>query len=595
MKTPSFWNAAPPTPDYSAMGRAFVDMMQNAATAQRAFVERAMTPGASPADPAKAMEAMAALGWAVWSDPQKMVQAQADAVRLWGELVQNTARRAMGEDVAALAEPGKGDRRFKDADWDAAGFDFIKQAYLLMADRLEALVDEAPGLDPETKVRAAFLVRQFIAAASPTNFAATNPAVVRKTLETGGLNLMTGASHLLADAAEGQGIVRRRATEDFELGRTIAATPGAVVYQNEIMQLIQYAPTTDEVFRRPVLLIPPMVNKYYLFDLQPKTSFLKWLVDQGHTVFVISWANPDHTHRDKDLTAFVKEGAVDALRAIEDATGERAVDLIGFCLGGTLTSVALGYLQAIGEADRAASATVIAALTDFSDLGEWSAFLGEDDVESFAKYLAGKGYVEAHDLQRLFSVVRANDLVWGPFVAHYLLGEEAPPSDLLWWFNDGARMPEGLLNTYLREVVRGNGLSEGGKLAVDGHRVDLKAVKTPVHFVSMKDDHVSGWQATYKGASLFGGKVDFILGGSGHNAGVINPPHANKHGYWTGETLPDTADAWLEGATRNEGSWWPHWQAMLAKSQDKVKARVPGEGKLPALEAAPGSYVRVRH
>ena len=343
-----------------------------------------------------------------------------------------------------------------------------------------------------------------------------------------------------------------------------------------------------------MLLIPPMVNKYYLFDLQPRTSFLKWLVDEGHTVFVVSWANPDDTHRDKDLTAFVKEGAVEALRAIEDATGEREVDVIGFCLGGTLTTLALGYLQAIGEADRAASATLIGALTDFSDLGEWSAFLGEQDIEAFARYLAEKGYVEAHDLQRLFSAVRANDLVWGPFVAHYLLGEEAPPSDLLYWFNDGARMPEGLLNTYLREVIRGNGLAEG-TVKIDGKAIDLKAVKTPVRFISMKDDHVSGWQATYKGASLFGGDVEFILGGSGHNAGVINPPHANKHGFWTNKALPATAEVWLEGAARHEGSWWPHWQAKLAKGQTKVSARTPGEGKLKTLEAAPGSYVKVRH
>jgi polyhydroxyalkanoate synthase len=594
MKTPSFWSAQPQVPDYSAMGRAFVDVMQNAVAAQRALAERALDPSASPADPSRSLEALGALGWAVWSDPMKMAQVQGDAFRLWAELLANTTRRAMGEEVAPNAEPARGDRRFKDADWNTLGFDFIKQAYLLMAERLEAIVEESGTLDPEAKIRAGFMVRQFIAAASPSNFPATNPVVVRKTIETGGLNLVTGASHLLADAAEGTGIVRRRATEDFELGRTIAATPGAVVYQNELMQLIQYAPTTDKVFRRPVLLIPPMVNKYYLFDLQPKTSFLKWLVDQGHTVFTISWANPDDTHRDKDLTAFVKEGAVEALRAIEAATGERAVDVVGFCLGGTLSSITLGYLKAIGEEDRVSSATLIAALTDFADLGEWSAFLGEEDVDAFARYLAEKGFVEAHDLQRLFSVVRANDLVWGPFVAHYLLGEEAPPSDLLWWFNDGARIPEGLLNTYLREVVRGNGLTEAGGVVIDGQPIDLKAVTTPVRFVSMKDDHVAGWIQTYKGVAMFGGEAEFILGGSGHNAGVINPPAANKHGFWTSKKTPADAEAWLADASRNEGSWWTYWQGVLARGQKQVAARTPGEGALKALEPAPGSYVRVR-
>ena len=594
MKTPSFWNATPQVPDYSAMGRAFVDMAQNAMAAQRSFAQRAMSPGATPADPTRALESAAAAGWALWSDPQRMFEVQAEALRLWGELIENTTRRALGEEIAPLAAPAKGDRRFKDADWDAPGFDFIKQAYLLMADRLEKLVDTA-AIGAEDKVRASFLARQFIAAASPANFPHTNPVVVKRTLETGGVNLVTGAANLLSDAAEGQGIVRRRATEDFEVGRTLAATPGAVVYQNELMQLIQYAPTTEKVVQRPVLLVPPMVNKFYLFDLQPKSSFLKWLVDQGHTVFVISWANPSEDQRDKDLTAFVKEGPVEALRAIEQATGETAVDLIGFCLGGTLTSIALGYLQQIGEADRAASATLIGALTDFADLGEWSAFLGEEDVDAFAKYLAEKGFVEAHDLQRLFSVVRANDLVWGPFVAHYLLGEETPASDLLYWFNDGARIPEGLLNSYLRQVIRDNGLTEPGKVKIDGKGIDLSKVTTPVRFVSMKEDHVTGWKATYSGMSMFGGETEFLMGGSGHNAGVINPPAANKHGYWTSKARPATAEEWLEGAQRHEGSWWTYWQSQVAKGQKKVDARVPGDGKLKAIEAAPGSYVRVRH
>ncbi|MGZ8369624.1 MAG: PHA/PHB synthase family protein, partial [Caulobacteraceae bacterium] len=541
-KTPSVFTTTPQAPDFAAAGKAWAGLIESGLAASRAVAEQAMTPGALPYDPAKTAEVMSAVGLSLWSNPARLAEAQMEGWRAWAELCQNTARRALGDEISPVAEPARTDRRFRDADWNAPGFDFAKQGYLLAAQWLEALIGGA-DLDPDTKTRAAFLLRQFITAASPTNSPLTNPVVVRRTLETGGLNLLTGASNLLADVARGEGLVQRRAQDDFELGRTIAATPGAVVYQNDLMQLIQYAPATETVARRPVLMIPPMVNKYYLFDLQPQTSFLKWLVDQGHTVFVISWANPDENHRDKDLTAFVKEGAVEALRAVEQATGEREVDVIGFCLGGTLTSITLGYLQAIGDAGRVASATLIAALTDFGDLGEWSVFLGEDEVETFAEYLAEKGYVEGHDLARLFSVVRANDLVWGPFVTHYLLGDEAPTSDLLWWFFDTARMPQGLLDTYLRQVIRDNGLTKAGGVVIDGEPIDLAKVKTPIRIIAMKDDHVSGWEATYRGASQFGGPVSYLLGGSGHNAGVINPPHANKHGYWTNAKTPKTAQA----------------------------------------------------
>jgi polyhydroxyalkanoate synthase subunit PhaC len=591
----SVWTTAPKAPDMIAAGRAMADVVGNAAALQRAIAERALQTQSLPGDPMAAAQAMTRLGLALWSNPLKLMQTSAEAWRAYAEVAENAARRAMGEDLAPAAQPAKGDRRFKDAAWDEPGFDFAKQTYLVMAERLQALVDECEGLDEETRVRAGFLVRQFITAMSPSNLAATNPAVVRKTLETGGVNLLQGAAYALEDAADGHGLVRRRPASTFELGRTIAATPGAVVFRNELLELIQYSPTTETVVRRPVLMAPPMVNKFYLFDLQPKTSFLKWLVDQGHTVFVVSWANPDEAHREADLTAFVKDGLVEALRAVEQATGERQVDLASFCLGGTLAAITLGYLQAIGEADRVATATLIAALTDFTDLGEWAAFLGEGEIEAFGRYLAGKGYVEAQDLARLFSVVRSNDLIWGPFVTHYLMGEEAPASDLLFWFDDAARMPEGLLNSYLRQVVRENGLSRAGGVIIDGKAIDLKQVRTPVHLIAMKDDHVSGWKATFAGGSVFGGPVTFTLGGSGHNAGVINPPAAGKHGYWTNAAMPETADAWLTGANRHDGSWWTFWRDGIAEGQDQVPARQPGDGALAAIEPAPGAYVRVRH
>ncbi|HEX8232383.1 MAG TPA: alpha/beta fold hydrolase [Caulobacteraceae bacterium] len=595
MTKTELWNTAPQAPDFIAAGKAMAEIVENAAAVQRGLAERALKPAEAPYDPSAALKTMTDFGLALWSNPLKLAQAQAETWRAFGEVAENTARRAMGEEIAPAVQPAKGDRRFKDSGWDQPGFDFLRQSYLVTAERLQQLVDGAEGLDEDTRVRASFLIRQFIAAISPTNFAATNPAVVRKTLETGGVNLLQGAAYALEDAAGGHGLVQRRPAESFEIGKTIAATPGAVVFRNDLMELIQYSPTTETVARRPVLMVPPMVNKYYLFDLQPRSSLLKWLVDQGQTVFVISWANPDEAHREKDLTAFVKEGVVEALRAIEQATGERAVDVTSFCMGGTLLAISLGYLQAIGEDDRVASATLIGALIDFTALGEWSGFMGERETEAFARYLSGKGYVEAKDLAKLFSVVRSNDLIWGPFVQHYLMGEQSPASDLLFWFDDAARMPEGLLNSYLKDVVRGNGLSRPGGVTIDGKPIDLKKVKTPIHFISMKEDHVSGWQATYKGLQMFGGPVTFTLGGSGHNAGVINPPAAGKHGYWTNPEKPASPDDWMAGAERHDGSWWPFWRAWATEGQEQVPARTPGDGKLPALEAAPGSYVRVRH
>ena len=407
---------------------------------------------------------------------------------------------------------------------------------------------------------------------------------------------MTGLSNLLEDVGKGQGLVSRRAPNDFELGVNVAATPGAVVFQNDLMELIQYAPTTEKVYRRPLLFVPPLVNKYYLFDLTPKASYLKWLVDQGHTVFVISWANPDESHADTGMDAYVKAGVVAALDAVEAATGEADADLVSYCLGGTLSAMTLAYLAQTGRADRIASATLIATLVDFGDMGEWSVFTSEDDLNAFDRYLDEKGYVEAHDLTKLFSAVRANDLIWSSVVNHYLLGDEVRASDLLWWFDDGSRIPARMLKEYGRQILRGNQLKDGG-VAIDGVTLDLKAIETPVMIVALKDDHVSAWKNTYAGRHFFGGPTRFLLGGSGHNAGMINPPAANKHGYWTNDDAPADAEGWLAGAEQKPGSWWPEWQGWLdaAAADDKVKARKVGSGKLKAGAAAPGDYVRVRH
>jgi polyhydroxyalkanoate synthase len=584
----------PSVPDPVAAGRLLADLAQNAHAAMLAAGQRALTPETAPYDPAVVAKAFTDFTLGLWSNPMKLAQAQMQGWQDWTALWRTQAARAAGQDVAPMIEPAKGDRRFSAPAWkDEPVYDYLKQAYLLAGRQIQDLVASAE-VDDQTRAKVDFFSRQLMNALSPANFVHTNPEAARKTVETGGLNLLTGLSNLLEDLAGGKGLPSRRAPDTFELGVNIAATPGAVVFQNELMQLIQYAPSTETVFKRPLLFVPPLVNKYYLFDLTPKSSYLKWLVDQGHTVFVISWVNPTEQHARKDLADYVRDGVLKALDAVEQATGETRTDVVSYCLGGTLAAIALAYLAATGQSERVASATLIATLVDFKDMGEWSVFLGPEELDTFDRYLDEKGYVEAHDLAKLFSTVRANDLIWSAVVQHYLLGEEGRPSDLLWWFDDASRIPAGMLKEYGRLVLQQNRLTQPGGVTIDGVGIDLGKIATPVYVVALKDDHVAAWKDTWAGQRYFGGETRFILGGSGHNAGMINPPAANKHGYWTSDTKAETADAWLAGAENKPGSWWPEWQAWLA-TEERVPARVPGEGALPALEAAPGSYVRVKH
>ena len=332
-----------------------------------------------------------------------------------------------------------------------------------------------------------------------------------------------------------------------------------------------------------------------MLDLQPKSSLIRWLVEQGHSVFVISWVNPGPELADKGLADYLEQGPIAALDAIEKATGEKQADMFGFCMGGTLAGIAAALLAARGKADRLASVTAIGSLFDFSRLGQWSTFTEPEQMAAMERHLEAKGIMHANELQALFSVVRANDLIWSSVVSHYLLDKEAPPSDILHWFADGAHIPKAFLLDWVGDVLRENKLVRSGALKIGEDSIDLNSTPTPVMVVSLKDDHVSAWEATYDGARLFGGDVRFLLGGSGHNAGVINPPSANKHGYWTNQNMPETAEAWMESATRNEGSWWPDWQGWLVRDGiEQVKARIPGKGKLKAIEPAPGSYVRMR-
>jgi len=585
-------------PDPAKLAEAWARVMAGTVDVMTASVQRSADPHVpQPYDPAAPARAFGAFAGHLLSHPAELMRAQQQAAADWMKLWSAAAARAAGATPEPVIEPERGDRRFKDAAWsEEPVFDFVKQAYLLAAKRSLALIEQAEGLDEDTRARVEFFTNQYLQALSPANFAFTNPEALRRAVETGSVSLLSGFANLLEDAAQDAGLVRRRSSEDFELGVNIAATPGSVVFQNELMQLIQYAPVTDEVYRRPLLYIPPLVNKYYLLDLQPKSSLIRWLVEQGHTVFVVSWVNPGAELADMDIADYIKLGPVAALDAIEQATGEREVDMFGFCMGGTLVAMAVAYLAGKGEHDRVASATTIGTLFDFTSLGQWSTFTEPEQLRAMERHLLHKGFMAAQDLQALFSAVRANDLIWSSVVNHYLLDREAPPSDILYWFADGAHLPRAFLLTYAQQMLRDDLLAKPGGMEIDGVRLDLGAIRAPLLAISLKDDHVSAWAATYESAKLWGGPTQFLLGGSGHNAGVINPPSANKHGFWANEAMPDAAEDWLAGAERKEGSWWPHWHARLSEdgAAEKVPARVPGDGELDVIEPAPGSYVRNR-
>ncbi|MBV8523879.1 MAG: class I poly(R)-hydroxyalkanoic acid synthase [Acetobacteraceae bacterium] len=548
-----------------------------------------------PIDPTPVWKAFGDLSIHLASDPFYLAQEQFGLWQEYAGLWRQMAQRMLGQEPVAAAGPARGDRRFKHAAWnDELVFHYLKQSYLIGSRWLQNLVANVKGLDPVTQRTVEFATKQYVDALSPSNFALTNPEVIKKAVDTGGESLLQGLYNFLEDIAENRGLVKRRGPEAFELGRNIAATPGSVIYQNDLMQLIQYAPATEKTFRRPLLLVPPWVNKFYLFDLKPDNSFINWLVGKGFTVFALSWVNPSATHAAKDFENYMTEGPLAALDAIEQAIGERDANLVGYCLGGTLTAATLAHMAAKGD-DRVKSATLIATMTDFRDLGEFAAIINDQQLQAIDNYTERKGYVEGTELAHLFSLIRANDLIWSNVVSHYLLAEEAVPSDMLFWFADPVGMPGKMIRTYTRNIVLKNALTHPGALTLNGTPIHLSAVKEPVCFISLKEDHVAGWEATYAGTKLFGGPVRFVLGGSGYNAGVINPPKANKHGYWTNDSLPPTAEEWLAGATRHEGSWWPEWAAWVKQfSGDEIPSRQIGAGKLKPSEPAPGSYALAR-
>src|SRR5713101_1377669 len=582
---------SPPDPAESA--RVFAEVAERSGRIMGEFLKRqAGGQGVAHSDEFGIARAFMDLYARMLANPWKLAEMQTkmfwDHVALW----QTTTLRMLGKDAPPVAVPAKGDNRFREADWqDQFLFDYIKQSYLIAARHLHDAVASVEGLPEETSKKVNFYTRQYIDALSPSNFALTNPQVLRETLQSGGQNLVRGLNNLLADIERGG--IRMADEKAFKLGVNVATTPGKVVFQNELMQLIQYAPSTETVFKQPLLVIPPWINKYYILDLREKNSFVRWAVDQGHTVFVISWVNPDGRYAGKTFEDYMFEGPLAALDAIGQATGANSVNIIGYCLGGTLLGATLAWMAEKGDA-RAASATFLASLLDFSIPGELGVFIDEAQVENLERRMQERGFLEGSEMATTFNMLRANDLIWSFVVNNYLLGNDPFPFDLLYWNADSTRMPAKMHSFYLRNMYQENRLAEPNGISLAGIPIDLTSVKVPSFLLSTREDHIAPWKSTYAATKIYGGPVRFTLSASGHIAGVVNPP-GSKYGHWENSKTPTTPDKWLESATMVADSWWPSWEKWAAKfGGGSVKARIPGDGKLAVIEDAPGSYVKVR-
>jgi polyhydroxyalkanoate synthase subunit PhaC len=530
------------------------------------------------------------------TDPQRAFAAQAALTKQFVDLWASTLQRLQGEQAPPVAAPDVSDKRFADAAWrDNPYFDFIKQAYVLTTRWADDLVKHADELDPHDREKAHFYLRQVTAALSPSNFLATNPELLRTTLAESGENLVRGLKMLAEDIDAGRGNLRIRQsdTRAFKLGVNMAATPGKVVFRNALMELIQYEPSTPQVYKRPLLIVPPWINKFYILDLNPEKSFVRWAVAQGLTVFVISWVNPDERHADKDFDSYMREGILTALDCIEQATGEREIAAIGYCVGGTLVAATLGYMAATGDR-RISSATFFATQIDFADPGELKVFVDAEQLKAVEERMAERGYLEGAQMANAFNMLRPNDLIWSYFVNNYLKGKEPMPFDLLVWNSDSTRMPAANHKFYLRNCYLQNDLSNG-RMRLGGKTLDLKKVTIPVYELATKEDHIAPARSAFTGAKCFGGPVRYVMAGSGHIAGVVNPPGKPKYQFWTDGPPEGKFEDWVAKAKETPGSWWPDWLAWLTSQMpDKVPARKPGGAKLKPLGDAPGDYVQVK-
>jgi polyhydroxyalkanoate synthase subunit PhaC len=585
-----------PIPNVEELSRNMALWVEEAGKATAAYLkpieERRVAPGNADemSDMVKTLGRLAET-WLI--DPQRAIEAQSRLGTQFLELWASTLRRFQGEPAPPVAAPEPKDSRFKDPDWsENAVFDFVKQAYLITSRWAERLVDEAEGLDEHTKQKAGFYVRQLSSALSPSNFIATNPELIRETIQQNGANLVRGMKMMAEDIERGGGSLKLRQTDPsrFQVGVNMANTPGKVIFRNDLIELLQYAPSTETVLKRPLLIVPPWINKFYVLDLNPEKSFIRWAVGQGLTVFCISWVNPDERHQEKGFEHYMREGVLAALDAVREACGEEEVTAIGYCVGGTLLAVTLAYMATMGDR-RISSATFFTTQVDFQHAGDLKVFVDEDQIKFLEQGMKAKGYLEGSRMANAFNMLRPNDLIWPYMVNVYLKGQAPFPFDLLYWNSDSTRMPCANHSFYLRNCYLENRLTKG-TMEVAGVRLDLSKVTIPIFNLAAREDHIAPARSVFVGSKAFGGPVDYVLAGSGHIAGVVNPPAKPKYQFWTGGPVQGTLEEWLAKAEEHPGSWWPYWFAWVERQvPERVPARAPGAGKLKPLGDAPGTYV----
>jgi len=532
--------------------------------------------------------------------PEQLVEKQMDLWQNYMTLWQNASRKMMGDDtVKPVIEPDPKDKRFKDKEWQENQiFDFIRQSYLLTSGWLADAVNDIPAENTHEKAKKNFFTRQFIDAMSPTNFALTNPEVIRETIDSKGKNLVKGFENILRDynPESGKFTVKMTDEEKFEPGRNIATTPGKVIFRNELIELIQYAPTTEKQYKKPLLIVPPWINKFYILDLRPENSLVRWLTDKGYSVFIISWRNPDKSMADLDFGDYMRLGTLSAIDMVKQATGEKKINTVGYCIGGTLLASTLAHLAAKDTLDQIDCSTFLVTQVDFSEAGELTIFVDEKQMKDMEQTMEKHGFLDGKTMSNTFNMLRSNDLIWSFVINNYLKGRDPFPFDLLYWNGDHTRLTRACHSQYLKEMYLHNNLVKPGKIILNDTPLDLTKIDIPTYIQAARTDHICPWMSVYKDIWHFSGPKRFMLAGSGHIAGVVNPPSAHKYNHWLNDDLPRDASEWLEGATSKPGSWWDDWHKWLRlKSGPKVAARIPGDGPLKALEDAPGNYVKTRY
>jgi len=591
--------AAVPVVDYEALARNIARLIEEGGKALAAYMkprEQGKIKEDLAEDVTDIVKTMGRVTEYWMADPKRALDIQTSLGRAYLDLWAGAVRRLAGEAAPPVVAPDPKDKRFADPEWSQNQFfDFLKQAYLLTSHWAERLVKEAE-VDPHTRAKAEFYIRQISNALSPSNFVLTNPELVRETLASNAENLVRGMQMLSEDIILGEGQLKIRQSDPslYDVGRNLATTPGKVIFQNDLMQLIQYEATTKEVVKVPLLIVPPWINKFYILDLTPEKSFIRWCVEQGITVFVISWVNPDAHLARKSFEEYMREGVIRAMDAVTEATGEKKMHTIGYCVGGTLLAITLAWLAAKKQ-HRVVSSTFFTAQVDFTYAGDLAVFVDEERIKQLEERMKEQGYLEASRMATAFNMLRSNDLVWPYVVNNYLRGKKPYPFDILYWNSDATRMPAANHSFYLRNFYLENKLVKG-EMEIGGVKLNLKQVKIPIYNLATREDHIAPAKSVLYGSQFFGGDVRYVLAGSGHIAGVVNPATKPKYQYWTGGRPEGSdVDAWLSKATEHAGSWWPDWLHWL-KSYDgtMLPAREIGGGKLKPIEDAPGSYVKVK-